>query len=42
MAYQELNLSMNNFRDLKTDTPFDKKNVIVLNDPQKKKIVTKR
>ena len=39
MAYQELNLSMNNFRDLKTDTPFDKKNVIVLNDPQKKKIV---
>ena len=39
MAYQELNLSMNNFRDLKTDTPFDKKNVIILNDPQKKKIV---
>ena len=39
MAYQELNLSMNKFRDLKTDTPFEKKNVIVLNDPQKKKIV---
>ena len=39
MAYQELNLSMNNFRDLKTDKPFDKKNVIILNDPQKRKIV---
>ena len=38
-AYQELNISMNNFRDLKTDTPFDKKNVIVLNDPKNKKIV---
>ena len=39
MAYQELNLSMNNFRDLKTDIPFDKKNIIVLNDPKNKKIV---
>ena len=39
MAYQELNLSMNNFKDLKSDIPFDKKNVIILNDPQKRKIV---
>ena len=39
MAYQELNLSMNNFRDLKTDKPFDKNRVIILNDPQKRKIV---
>ena len=39
MAYQELNLSMNNFRDLKTDIPFDKKNIIVLNDAKNKKIV---
>ena len=39
MAYQELNLSMNNFKDLKTDKPFNKNNVIILNDPQKKKIV---
>ena len=39
MAYQELNLSMNNFRDLKTDKLFDKNNVIILNDPQKRKLV---
>ena len=38
-AYQELNLSMNNFKDLKSDVPFDKNNVIILNDPQKRKIV---
>ena len=39
MAYQELNVSMNNYRDLINDKPFDKKNVIVLNDPLHKKIV---
>ena len=41
MAYQELNLSMNNFRDLISDIPFDKNNVIILNDPKNKKIVKK-
>ena len=39
MAYQELNVSMNNYRDLINDKPFDKKNVIVINDPLHKKIV---
>ena len=39
MAYQELNVSMNNYKDLINDKPFDKKNVIVLNDPVHKKIV---
>ena len=39
MAYKELNLSINNFRDLINDKPFNKNNVIILNDPQKKKIV---
>ena len=38
MAYKELNLSMNNFRDLINDKPFNKNNVIILNDPQKKKL----
>ena len=41
MAYQELNVSMNNYRDLINDKPFDKKNVIVLNDPLHKRIVKK-
>ena len=39
MAYQELNVSMNNYRDLINDKPFEKKNVIVINDPLHKKIV---
>ena len=39
MAYQELNVSMNNYRDLINDKPFDKKNVIVINDPLHKKVV---
>ena len=39
IAYQELNVSMNNYKDLINDKPFDKKNVIVLNDPLHKKIV---
>ena len=39
MAYQELNVSMNNYRDLINDKPFDKKNVIILNNPLHKKIV---
>ena len=39
MAYQELNVSMNNYRDLINDKPFEKKNVIVIDDPLHKKIV---
>ena len=39
MAYQELNVSMNNYRDLINDKSFEKKNVIVINDPLHKKIV---
>ena len=39
MAYQELNVSMNNYRDLINDKPFEKKNVIVLNDPLHKRVV---
>ncbi len=38
-AYQELNVSMNNYKDLINDKPFEKKNVIVLNDPLHKRVV---
>ena len=38
-AYQELNVSMNNYKDLINDKPFEKKNVILLNDPLHKRVV---
>lgn len=38
-AYKELNQSMNCYKDLINDKPFDKKNIIILNDPTKRKVV---
>ena len=38
-AYQELNNSMSNYRDLLNDKPFNKNNIIILNDPRNRKIV---
>lgn len=34
-AYQQLNLKPNNFRDLLTDEPFDKSDIVTIQDPSK-------
>lgn len=34
-AYQQLNLKPNNFKDLLTDEPFDKSDIVTIQDPEK-------
>ena len=38
-VYQKLNKDINNYKDLLTDIPFKKENVILLNDPNHKKLI---
>ena len=38
-VYQKLNKDISNYKDLLTDIPFKKENVILLNDPNNKKLI---